>query len=137
MSFTFNGTTQYISAASFPGSTGDVTKSIAFFFQTTMPGTRQFIYSEGDESAGWTRFAVEIENVVKFNARSAAYDTTTAIVANTWYHVAVVYSGGTALVYINGVLEKTQGGLALPTAGSGFNLGRFYGASLYLSGKMA
>ncbi len=40
----------------------------------------------------------------------------TAIPEDEWHHVAVIYSGGTANLYIDGVLDETETGLSNPTA---------------------
>ena len=41
------------------------------------------------------------------------YNTGTALSTNTWYHVAVTVSGGTAQFYVNGVAEDSFSGISI------------------------
>ena len=57
---------------------------------------------------------------------------------NTWYHLVVVQSSNTCLIYINGVLDSSQA-LSNPVLGTSSNtfIGARSGTGAYLNGKVA
>ena len=80
-------------------------------------GSPRGLASKGTSTTGWS-LSVNSLNQVVFTDATTAITTTTALMANTWYHVAVVRSGtGTnqTVIYIDGVSSATG------TSASNFN----------------
>jgi hypothetical protein len=80
-------------------------------------GSARGLVSKGTSTTGWS-LSVNSLNQVVFTDATTAITTTTALMANTWYHVAVVRSGtGTnqTVIYIDGVSSATG------TSASNFN----------------
>ncbi len=65
----------------------------------------------GDFNNNWWAISYGAANKLSYSGRTAGVMTsvtsTTTLAANTWYHVAVVRSGTTLSLYINGTLEST------------------------------
>lgn len=61
---------------------------------------------------------------------------TTTIVPGTAYHVAVVWSGGTASLYVNGALEVTQSYTWPGQVTNGFRIGTYDGTSEFWDGRV-
>lgn len=138
MSFSFNGSSDYISASSAPGVSGADDRTIAFWLRTTANNVRQFPFAIGGDSP-YARLALEFGDggsPFSINVYSTAWNGSTVPVVDTWYHLAIVVVGNVVKLYVNGVEEVSQS-QALSTATTNFSLGRFYGGSLYFSGRLA
>lgn len=145
MARAFNGSSTYLSTSAILGATGTSSRAFSMWVRTTAAvSTRQFIFSEGNESGSFTRFALELESS-KFtiNIRSTALAASSHTpVQNTWHHLLLVYavsnSGQAFTLYIDGVQHANDGLAPIDTpSGSAFNIGRFYGGSLYWQGQIA
>lgn len=110
VSASFNGTNQYISApttgtnAAFTF-TGNFTVE-AWFYPTSVTGTHS-LFTLGTETTARYIWSI-VSGVISSNLygnTSVNYNTTLS--TNTWYHIAVVRSGSTISVYINGTAETT------------------------------
>lgn len=137
MAYTFNGTDQYLSAA-YPGVSGGAARTIAFWFRTTANNVRQFVFACGGDTS-YARLALEFGDSgspFSLNVYSTAYNGTTVPVINTWYHIAITYDGSVLKLFVNGTQEISQT-VSLTTSTTNFNIGRFYGASLYFGGQLA
>lgn len=128
--------------ASFNGTTS----SILFNMPTVSPFTRSLwlnhtVYWAAQSvidklPANWIRiwtWTTRWGGIFTFNWTNIAY--TQARVAGTWYHVCLTFTGGTAVLYINGVANTTQWGLSF-TDNSNLYLGRQSWWSNYLNGKI-
>ena len=60
-----------------------------------------------------------------------------AMLANTWYHIAVVYNGTDVRIYLDGVLEDTETATPQEQVAYNVHLLHFGGASLYWNGDIA
>ncbi len=72
-------------------------------------GSARGLASKGTSTTGWS-LSVNSLNQVIFTDATTAITTTTALMANTWYHVAVVRVGTSTnqtVIYINGVSSAT------------------------------
>lgn len=72
-------------------------------------GSARGLVSKGTSTTGWS-LSVNSLNQVVFTDATTAITTTTALMANTWYHVTVVRAGtGTnqTVIYIDGVSSAT------------------------------
>jgi hypothetical protein len=80
-------------------------------------GSARGLVSKGTSTTGWS-LSVNSLNQLVFTDATTAITTTTALMANTWYHIAVVRAGtGTnqTVIYIDGVSSATG------TSASNFN----------------
>jgi len=87
---------------------GDFTAE-GWVYITTLGSARGLI-SKGTASTGWA-IGVTSGNVLQASYTSTTLSGTTLLVANTWYHFAMVRSGtatGNIKIYLNGVLEATS-----------------------------
>ena len=86
------------------------------------------IVAKNDGTVGY-KFYLTNSNYIGFavgNTAAATITSNTAIPDNIWHHVAVTYEGGTANIYIDGVLDNSKA-LASPTPnGSEFAIGAIY-----------
>ena len=109
-SMSFNGTTQYISTASNAvfTCTGDFTVE-GWYYPTTVSGSDRAIFCLGTETTNryvwYITSAGQIASNL-FGASTVTY-TVTTITVNTWNHIAVVRSGSTVKVFLNGIESIT------------------------------
>lgn len=122
-SWTANTGSGGIRALSFNGSTSRGTtltsisasatvRTLSAWIYCADPSRRQGIMGTRPPtiSQGWV-FLLNGTNTLRyFHTAGANLTVTTTIAANTWYHVAVVLSGGTVTMYKNGVSIGTQTG---------------------------
>lgn len=120
----FDGTGDYIEYAHSTGfNVGGSPWTVECWFNSaslTSPGTTQYIARcapDGDFStSGWTLGFRQSSGTtrVMFYAATGAGEVgnfgTTAIAADTWYHLAATYDGSTVRVFLNGALEVTASG---------------------------
>jgi hypothetical protein len=145
-SIVFDGVDDYTTIPTFNIPTGSF--SCESFFQWSNLGTDRgsifslnynypttgYLIRQRDDSSG--KFVIWSD----YGSESGIFSTT-ALTVNTWNHVVVVQTGGTCLIYINGILDSSQ---SLPNpvlsqsypillgvrATSGFSAGA------YLSGRL-
>ena len=116
--------------------TADFTFTAQFYCPTI--GNGRTVFHKG--TAGTTEMLVEIANpvvdrVVVARVGSSPVTTvngTTIIVANVWYHVAVVRTGGNVYLYINGKLDAStaDGGGTMTSARASYIGAASYGNQL-------
>lgn len=109
----FDGTGDWLTFVDSPNvqlGTGDFT--IEGWVNLSLLGAARGIFSKGTSTTGLS-LAVNALNQVVFNYTASSLTGTTVLMANTWYHIAVVRSGsatGNVKIYINGTADATSGG---------------------------
>ena len=114
----FNGTNQYVVTPNLKTyfksvDATTVQKSFTVSFWIYPTDLNSVVLSELDSqtpSSGWHASNIEIVNgVVKYRVYPGTVAiTSSAIMLNQWYHIALVYTGATAKGYLNGVLQGSQ-----------------------------
>ncbi len=84
-----------------------------------------FLSAQGPAGAGRLRFSIRSSSVAEQNT-----DSTVALTAGTWTHVAVTRSGTTVRIYLNGVLAGS-GTATLSPADLGFTTQNYLGKSQF------
>ncbi|MEO7099565.1 MAG: LamG-like jellyroll fold domain-containing protein [Luteolibacter sp.] len=94
-----------------------------------------FLTTQGSSGAGKPRFAIRTPSIGEQGINSSI-----ALTANTWNHVAVTRTGNTARLYINGVLAGTNTGVTLSPSSLGATTQNYLGKSQwpdpYLNGAL-
>jgi hypothetical protein len=134
----FDGTGDYLVAkgtSALNVGAGDFT--IEGWFYTTSASTQQAIVNAWNS----IQFQVEISSSGKVQFAFAPYSTgsylivgNTTISANTWYHFAVVRSGSTFTLYLNGTSDGTGTSSATTSTNVDLWVGANYGGTRYLNG---
>lgn len=105
----FDGTNDYMET-SVPIITGTeaITISGWLYVTSALVSYDQFIAIRGSTTAGTARMlGVATTGRLTFNTFASELVGTTALSTSTWYHIAATCSGGTAKVYLDGVLEAS------------------------------
>jgi hypothetical protein len=130
-SASFNGTTKYLSSTSGLFTyTGDFTVE-GWYYPTT--SVQQTLFCLGTEDTNQYRFYLYGSSINSILYGSSALTYTSTVNINTWTHIAVVRSGSTVSLYINGIASPTTDTQA-GTLGNGLlNIGVrvFYDASFF------
>ena len=130
-SASFNGTTKYLSSTSGLFTyTGDFTVE-GWYYPTT--SVQQTLFCLGTETTNQYRFYLYGSSINSILYGSSALTYTSTVNINTWTHIAVVRSGSTVSLYINGIASPTTDTQA-GTLGNGLlNIGVrvFYDASFF------
>jgi len=106
--FSFDGSS-YITASDTGLPTGTNVVSVSSWVYFPAFSGNQVITEYGNEVAG-NSFLLLFDSTGKLNFSNRSTTTvisTTSLSVNTWYYITTVYNGTNALVYINGVLDKT------------------------------
>lgn len=112
-SMKFDGTGDWLTFVDSPNAqlgSGDFT--IEGWVNLSLLGSARGIFSKGTSTTGLS-LAVNALNQVVFNYTASSLTGTTVLMANTWYHIAVVRSGsatGNVKIFINGTADATSGG---------------------------
>lgn len=129
----FNGSNQYLATPNlktyFKSVNASVQKAftISFWFYPTV--STGVLLSELDSqtpSSGWHASSIELINgVVKYRVwPSTTPVSSSAVLLNQWYHVAMVYDGASLKGYLNGILQGTQTyAKDIPSASHNFAVG--------------
>jgi hypothetical protein len=119
----FDGSGDYLQMTEPSATASDITIECWVF--PTVTTARGFVVSAGGNAAGAWAISIAASNVVEVwvDGYSGAKFTTTLTVADsTWNHLALVKTGGTVKIYVNGVLDAgsyTQSGnFGYPTTSS-------------------
>lgn len=141
----FDGTGDYLlNTDTYQFTTG---LSIEFLCRFNVVGTAQTILHFATANNYGIQFQLSATNYIatyissadaSWNINSTA-SSTTVIAANTWYHVALVWTGTTYTLYINGAVERTFSSSAAPASTSNLNIGRRYAGTpdQYVNGQLS
>jgi hypothetical protein len=111
----FNGSTDYLSLADNAAlqlSSGDFTIE-GWFYISGATSTAYNLISKGTATTGWSLNTTTGARIQFSYTASNLTGATTTLVANAWYHIAVVRSGsasGNLKIYLNGVQEVASAG---------------------------
>ena len=115
---------------------GTVSSQNAALFDTRNSSTWVDGYYALISSAGKFRFVLSLNS-----SNDTAFDSTTTLLANTWYHLAASRdSTNTVRIFVNGTLEATNSNSSNFGCGSGMNIGfrKHTGSSLtYFKSKFS
>ncbi|WP_185289491.1 endo-beta-N-acetylglucosaminidase H [Chryseobacterium lactis] len=78
----------------------------------------------------------KVQFVLSINNVQQKLASTTALNANTWYHVAATYDGASMKIYINGVLDASKSQTGSVSSNGAFNVGYLYNTSRNFNGKV-
>ncbi|MBE0648441.1 MAG: T9SS type A sorting domain-containing protein [Bacteroidales bacterium] len=113
-------------------------------FQASSPYISQIIGSESSGNSAFLRFGDsgldnnKLQFVLYIGSDQVKLDGTTALNTDTWYHIAGVYnsSSGGMKIYINGILDASNGESAAFTSNSTFYMATNDGSGRYLDGTI-
>ena len=136
----FGGSSDYLavpSSANLAFGTGDFCVEFWVYLGKT---TQQGIFSNAVSSAGGdTQFEIQV-----FSGKFAFWgwntnflNSTTTVQANTYYHVAVVRSGTSMAMFVNGTREATTTSSNNFSSTNAFNIGRQAASASYLQGYIS
>jgi hypothetical protein len=122
---TFDGVDDRINVMNSIPSLSELT--IELFLRTSVVDSTQNIFLDQLSSLRY-----EITNTNKFNIHLGTgsawiytfLNSSTTIVANTWYHTAWTWSGSTAVIYVNGVAENSLNNAAASSGTGLITLGQ-------------
>lgn len=118
----FNGTNTYVSTtASIVPTTGDFTVEFWTLVPAVATGQTDFLF-QGTPGTG-SFFIGTDQATGNITAGDNWSNTTVPMPVNVWAHIALVNSGGTASLFINGILKASQPGYSVTAGGSPFNIG--------------
>lgn len=78
----------------------------------------------------------KVQFVLSINNVQQKLTSTTALNANTWYHVAATYDGTAMKIYINGALDASRSQTGSVNSNGAFNVGYLYNTSRNFNGKV-
>ena len=127
----FDGSTNYVINSSIVTG-GLATCSMSVWFKTTTSQNNTYIFALPDDSTGSNRLDITLTTT----QIQAHCDTTVEVIPaftvtytdNVWRHVALVYDGAAAKLYVNGLQKDSQaitGAILNTAAATECNLGRF------------
>jgi hypothetical protein len=142
----FNGTSTYVQANTVTLTGSAITLEAwvkVTAFKTAFPYITSVIGVEDGNNAAMLRIGDaniiagnKVQFILTLGATQQKVVSTTALTANTWYHLAGTYDGTTMRLYINGVQDATFAATGT-IAGTGvFYLGRNYEALRTLNGTL-
>ena len=125
----FDGNGDYVVSATNPSTSQVFTTS--FWFNTSTPSTNMYLLDRGG-NIHW--FELYNSKLRSGTSASNYSDSTTTILANTWYFATMTYDGTNVKQYINGIQQfNVAGGNVAP---SGLQLSRYYNGGTYFNGKI-
>lgn len=134
----FDGSNDYAAtAATDIVPAGAAAKSVSFWFRTTTPASRQWMFYAGTDTT-YGRFSIEIlSSLLTVNINDAAPSHTATVSSNTWYHAAVSYAqAATSItIWMSGVAVSASIS-ALNTGSSAVYFGVLPPGFFYLSGQL-
>ena len=113
-SMKFNGTTDYLTTPSNPSfafGTGDFTVECWIYATAVSDSPIYEGRTTGSGTTGFTLTAFSSSVIRVYTGSSALIASSGTTYLNTWTHVAVVRSGGTTTLYINGTSVGTSGAM--------------------------
>jgi RHS repeat-associated protein len=137
---TLNGTTQYASVPAAPAlDLGDVF-SIELWFKRGSIGTLQGVLDKGTTGGVAPLIYFAADNTLRLatsSARVAVVSSSAITDTASWHHAVFTKSGGTAHVYIDGVVNDHAGtATTFANSSNGVYLGREVGGTSYFNGSL-
>lgn len=125
----FDGNGDYVVSTTNPSTSQVFTTS--FWFNTSTPSTNMYLLDRGG-NIHW--FELYNSKLRSGTSASNYSDSTTTILANTWYFASMTYDGTNVKQYINGIQQfNIAGGNVTP---SGLQLSRYYNGGTYFNGQI-
>lgn len=134
-SLSFNGSSDYLSVQqnSSINISGDITLSAWVNRTATISYSAVFTKRQ---VGGSMNYQLTIDNSngrvgLGHSGGAWVYNTTTTLSINTWYHVAVTVSGGTAQFYVNGTPEDSFSGISINATTHDLTIGATVGYNYF------
>jgi hypothetical protein len=117
-----NGTTDYVTTGAYVVPTsGDFTVEFWANLATLQAGLHEFV----SQGTGTTNgFYIGYDGGGNIRCGDLFMSTATPVPVNQWFHLALVNSGGTATLYVNGVQKATHAGYSIASGSSFFRIGQ-------------
>lgn len=133
----FDGSGDYISVPSSSSLSIGGSLTITAWIRKDTTGVFGAILAKRDTSGSNTNYQLIVRNtnVLSFYQGGTVVNDTTALSANTWYHIAVVATSGSTDFYINGSLSSSQSGTTITSTSANLYIGQVVNAS-YWDGYM-
>ena len=114
--------------------------TISMWFKTDTLGAGRVLFNQGAESdtSDDLHLILRDSNVLSLAFYADDLNSTTAIVADKWYHVAFVYDEGTRLqsIYLDGVLDTSRTATAQFAGTAQTYIGKYYNDSSHFDGNI-
>ena len=130
----FDGAGDYISVPSSSSLSIGGTLTITAWIRKDTTGVFGAILAKRDSTTNY-QLIVRDTNVLSFYQGTTVVNDTTALSANTWYHIAVVATSGSTDFYINGSLSSSGSGTTITATSDNLYIGQVAGSS-YWDGYM-
>ena len=130
----FDGAGDYISVPSSSSLSIGGTLTITAWIRKDTTGVFGAILAKRDSTTNY-QLIVRDTNVLSFYQGTTVVNDTTALSANTWYHIAVVATSGSTDFYINGSLSSSGSGTTITATSDNLYIGQVASSS-YWDGYM-
>jgi hypothetical protein len=131
----FDGSNDYIQVSSSSSLSIGGSVTITAWIRKDTTGVFGAVLAKRGSSTTNYQLLVRNTNVLSFYQGSTVINDTTALSANTWYHIAVVATSGSTDFYINGSLSSSQSGTTITTSTDDLYIGQVLSGS-YWDGYM-
>jgi len=129
----FDGSADYIQVPSSSSLSIGGSVTITAWIRKDTTGVFGAILAKRDTSGSNTNYQLLVRNtnVLSFYQGSTIVNDTTALSANTWYHIAVVATSGSTDFYINGSLSSSQSGTTITSTSANLYIGQVVNSSYW------
>lgn len=131
----FDGVGDYIQASSSSSLSIGGSVTITAWIRKDTTGTFGAVLAKRGSATTNYQLLVRNTNVLSFYQGSSVINDTTALIANTWYHIAIVATSGSTDFYINGNLSSSQSGSTITASSDDLYIGQVLSGS-YWDGYM-
>jgi hypothetical protein len=129
----FDGSADYIQVPSSSSLSIGGSVTITAWIRKDTTGVFGAILAKRDTSGSNTNYQLIVRdtNVLSFYQGSTIVNDTTALSANTWYHIAVVATSGSTDFYINGSISSSQSGTTITSTSANLYIGQVVNSSYW------